>query len=80
MGWKINIYKKNFPRLPAEFRQNIIGTEKDLDSGKNLFSAEDKSYQGYSQTVSCFKHLSENHILQLFISQERIYNKQCECC
>ena len=47
-----------------------IGSEKYLDSEINCNYAFDKYSQAYGKTVSCFKHLAKDNILQPYVLQK----------
>ena len=59
-----------FCRLPVVSAQAVIGTEKNPDAGK-ILNYDDNDYsQGYSQIKEAFRALTEDNILQPYISDD----------
>ena len=65
-----NLNNDTFCRLPVVSAQIVIGTEKHPDAGISLFYDNDDYSQGYSQTKEAFKALTEDDVLQPYISED----------
>ena len=65
-----NLNNDTFCRLPVVSAQCVIGTEKYPDTGSLLNYDDDDYRQGYHQIKEAFKVLTEDEILQPYISQE----------
>ena len=58
-----------FCRLPVVSAHCVIGTEKYPDAGILLNSVDDDYSQGYAQTKEAFRALTEDDLLQSYISE-----------
>ena len=65
-----NLNNDTFCRLPVVSAQCIIGTEKYPDAAILLIYVDDDYSQGYHQIKETFKALTEDDILQLYISDD----------
>ena len=63
-----NLNNDTFVRLPVISAQVVIGTEKYPDNSVLLNYNDDDYSQGYGQIKEAFKALTENNILQPYIS------------
>ena len=59
-------------RSTVSFAQLIIGPDKNLDAGEISTYEYAKYCQSYGQSVSCFKNLTKNGILQPWMTQADI--------
>ena len=60
----------SFYRQSVVIAQCSIGSEKFPDAGINCRYAIDKYSQAYGEVVSCFEHLAEDNLLQIYITQK----------
>ena len=66
-----NLNDGTFCRLRAVTAQAIIGTEKYLDAGILIIYDDDDDYsQGYAQIKEAFRALTEDHILEPYMSHD----------
>ena len=65
-----NLNKDSLCRLPVVSAQCVIGTEKNPDAGIILNYDDDDYSQGYRQIKEAFKALTNDDILQPYITQE----------
>ena len=49
----------------------FFGTDKNPDAGITLDYVEDKYSHGYGRSVFCFKHLTEDDMLQPYTSKKK---------
>ena len=65
-----NLNNDTFCRLPVTNAQCIIGTERYPDSAILLSYDDDDYSQGYGETKEAFRALTEENILQPYISED----------
>ena len=65
-----NLINDTSYRMPVTSAQCIIGTEKYADSGILLNYDDDDYSQGYTEVKEAFRALTNDNILQLYISED----------